>query len=201
MQDSRSRCLILMAVLVAGWGLLMATQRVQAAEARWPVANDLYAIDGWTMSPLGVDTPFADVKIVTRQYIQRGGNTVFVSLKTDTAAKNIYRTGAEVSFQGAGYKVEPAPAELVPAVPGREALVAASDAGRWLILYGYGERRGLLGNGGPAWAWATLDSVLGHPNDYYLLSVQARLDSPANVEAAVALADILFPRVAVWYAD
>ncbi len=48
-----------------------------------------------------------------------------------------------------------------------------------------------------------LDKLLGHPNDYYYLSVVVRLDGLESAQAAeaVALADTIFPRVAGWYAN
>jgi hypothetical protein len=188
--------------LLAGWGLLGVTQRAQAAEARWPSENALYAVPGWAVGPASVDFVAPATHVVTRRYARSGGPSTLVVLKTASEAKHIYRTGAEVGFLGGGYTVEPAPASLVPAATGRSALIARRENERWLVVYGYGERRGLLGNGAPAWGLALLDGTLGHPNDYYLLSVMVRLDEDeAKAAAATDLANVLFPRVAGWYAE
>ncbi|SRR5579883_1674739 len=202
MQSSQQRSLILIAVLLAGWGILTATNPAEAAEPRWPASDSLYAVDGWAMGPASVENPYFATHIVTRRYV-RNGVTAFVRVKTDPEAKNIYRTGAEVEFQGAGYTIEPVTADLAQPSPGQGALVATRKNERLLVLYAFGERRGLLGNGGQAWSLVVLDKLLGHPNDYYYLSVVVRLDGLESAQAAeaVALADTIFPRVAGWYAN
>lgn len=203
MQSSQYRCLILIAVLVAGWGLLTATQRVQAAEARWPSDDALFNVPGWITGPATTDNPFGKMRVVSRRYFSSTGTGALLVLKTNPEANNIYRTGAEVSFLGAGYGVEPAPAGLVPPAAERQALLASRESERWLVLYAHGEHRGFLGNGAAAWGFAALDGVLGAPNDYYVVSLQIRLDDldPMKAAAAASLADTLFPRVAAWYAN
>ena len=73
-----------------------------------------------------------------------------------------------ISTLAEGYTVSPAPPNLVPPAPGRGALLAYRAQERWLVLYAYGERRGLLGNGAAAWGRTLLDALVGHPNDYFL---------------------------------
>jgi len=53
------------------------------------------------------------------------------------------------------------------------------------------------------WSLATLDSLLGRANDYYLARIVMpyREDDPASTAAAAALADALFPRMAEFYAN
>ena len=73
---------------------------------------------------------------------------------------------------------------------------------RWLVMYSFGERRGLLGNGPLAWTLAVLDGIVGQPNDYYKLYLSARMnqnDQQVGLDVA-DLARTLFPRVATWYA-
>jgi hypothetical protein len=202
MRNTQYRSIVLIAILLAGWGLLGVTQRAQADEARWPSENALYAVPGWAVGLASVDFVPPATHVVTRRYARPGSPVALVVLKTASEAKHIDRTGAEVGFLGGGYTVEPAPATLVPSAAGRSALIASRDSERWLVVYGYGERRGLLGNGAAAWGLAVLDGTLGHPNDYYSLSVMVRLDDDAaKAVAAIDLADALFPRVTGWYAE
>jgi hypothetical protein len=72
----------------------------------------------------------------------------------------------------------------------------------WLQLYAYGERRGLIGNGATGWAMAVFDTVIGQPRDYYLLRilVPTANNTPEAIRRASEVADVLFPRVADWYA-
>ena len=118
-------------------------------------------------------------------------------------APKLYAAGAEVPFLGNGLAVEPASSDLVgPDEAGIGSLIARRGTERWLVLFAYGERRGLLGNGSLAWATAVVDGVLGQPNDYYKLYLMVRsdnLDESAQREV-VDLARGLFPRIAAWYA-
>jgi hypothetical protein len=86
--------------------------------------------------------------------------------------------------------------------PGVNALVAQRGAERWLALYGYGERRGLLGNGPLPWTFALFDGIVGRPNDYYKLYLTSRIDrvDPTQASDVARLAGALFPRIADWYA-
>ena len=71
-----------------------------------------------------------------------------------------------------------------------------------MLLYTFGERRGLLGNGWLGWAMYGLDTLVGRSNDYYLLRIIAPLtgrDAARDAQQAVQLADTVFPRVAAWY--
>jgi hypothetical protein len=79
--------------------------------------------------------------------------------------------------------------------------VRRGDKG-WLQVYAYGERRGLEGNGVVGWALAVFDTVLGRPNDYYLMRVlvPTTTDTSDAIKRAGEAADVLFPRVTDWYA-
>jgi hypothetical protein len=70
------------------------------------------------------------------------------------------------------------------------------------VIYAYGERRGLLGNGPVPWTLALVDGIVDTPNDYYKLYLVARtdqVDKTASQDVAI-LARTLFQRVAAWYA-
>jgi hypothetical protein len=201
MPSTQHRCLILIMVLTAGWGLLVGTQKPEPPATRWPTDEDLFQVSNWQVSPPTVERPYGDVHVLTRHY--SSSNVVKASLvvKTDHEAKNIYRAGIELGYQGGGYTVEPAPTDLVPTAPASGALVVSGQDKRWLVLYTHGERRGLLGSGPLAWTLATADGLLGQPGDYYQLTLLSRLDAvdPSSARQITELADILFPRVADWY--
>jgi hypothetical protein len=205
MQNTQTRALILVGVLAIGCGLLVAFGKPPIVSAtRWPAADTLYAVPGWLVGPEMVDSQIRGVHMVSRRFARLYGSgrtlaTLFI--RTNTEAKNVYRYGGDVAFLGAGYTSEPAPPSLVP--PGHDAYILRRDSDLALVLYTYGERRGLVGNGPNAWGLSVLDAVLGRPNDYYQASLFVPLeglDSPVVAEAVV-LADTLFPRVAAWYAD
>ncbi len=106
-------------------------------------------------------------------------------------------------FLGSGYTVAPPPADVAALEGGGvNALVAQQGTEQWLVMYAYGERRGLLGNGPLPWTLAILDSLVGRSNDYYKLYLVARTDrGHAGEETDVAqLARTLFPRLGAWYA-
>jgi hypothetical protein len=84
---------------------------------------------------------------------------------------------------------------------GVSALIARRGAEQWLVMYGYGERRGLLGNGPLPWTLAVLDGIAGQQNDYYKLYLASRIDQlgPSAGHDVAELARVLFPRIASWY--
>jgi hypothetical protein len=165
---------------------------------RWPSSDSLYAVDGWSVGP----EQNADGGFKTRVLRDDSGRIATLAILSNQAPK-LYAAGAEVPFLGNGYSVEPAPADLVPrGADGVHALVARQGSDEWLVMYAYGERRGLLGNGPLAWSLAMLDGVLGRPNDYYKVFLSARaggLNSGLAGEVS-SLAGTLFPRIASFYA-
>jgi hypothetical protein len=201
MQNTQHRCLTLIVVLTAGWGLLLGTQKPEASATRWPTEEAVFQVSNWQVSPPTVEHPYFDVHVLTRHYSSSNGLKASFVVKTDHEAKNIYRAGVELGYQGGGYSVEPAPKELVPTAPASGALVVSGQDRRWLVLYSYGERRGLLGNGPLAWTLATADGLVGQPGDYYQLTLLTRLDGldTSSARQITELADTLFPRVANWY--
>jgi hypothetical protein len=202
MQNTQYRCLTLVAVLGVGYGVLVGLGKPGSTEARWPTEDAVYTVPGWTTRPADAENVWS-VYTIVRPYSGSANTTAELVLRTSPDAKRIYRIGAELPFQGSGYTVQAAPRDLVPPAPGRDAFIVQRDGKQGLLLYAYGERRGLLGNGLPAWGLAGLDAALGYANDYYLMSIFLpidQLESPV-VQDAVALADLLFPRLAAWYAD
>jgi hypothetical protein len=166
------------------------------SQPRWPQSESVFAVDGWMVSPPSVDDSRPGIAYVTRVY-QRAADGAQVSLVISTSPINkaIYRAGADVPFLGNGFEVMPAP--LVVQSPARQAILATRAGETWLQVSAYGERRGLLGNGAQAWTWTIVDSILGRPNDYYLVRLAAN-DLSLSSEVA-SLADQLFPRIATWF--
>ena len=142
--------------------------------------------------------------MISRRFVRMDGSgrtvaTLFI--RTNTEAKNVYRYGGDLAFLGMGYTSELVPPSVVPS--GHDAYILRREGDLGLVLYTYGERRGLVGNGPNAWGLSVLDAVLGRPNDYFQASLFVPLeglDSPV-VQDAVALADTVFPRLAAWYAE
>ncbi|HLZ31287.1 MAG TPA: hypothetical protein VKV73_28555 [Chloroflexota bacterium] len=207
MQTPNLRYFVLTAVLLAGAGLYAAFgEPLGAGSARWPVSDAVYMVQPWSVGREAVDehTNHAGLatRLVTRVFRNPDGGTATLTVLSNQAPK-LYGAGAEVPFLGGGYTVEPGPASLEPGgSDGVNALVANRGPERWLVMYAYGERRGLLGNGPLPWTLAVFDGVLGHPNDYYKLYLAARTDQldPQVGQAVAALAHTLFPRIAAWYA-
>jgi hypothetical protein len=140
---------------------------------------------------------------MTRQYRSDadGSHVIFV-LTTSENPKTVYRAGADVPFLGNGYENVPLSPDSAGFAKGRNlAYLRRGDDG-WLQTYVFGERRGVIGNGVVGWGFAVLDTVLGRPDDYYLLRVMLSTTSgaPQDVQRAVSFADVLFPRIEEWYA-
>jgi hypothetical protein len=201
MSSFHYRCVVLIAVLAAAGGLLLAIEATRTTAApRAPDDTRLFAVEQWTAGPAKTEMAHG-VQFVERGY-RRDGLSASLAIATSSEAKRIYRAGAEVPFLGSGYTVNPAPPSLVPPAPGRSAMILHREQEAWLLLSTYGERRGLLGSGPLAWGMVAVDALLGRPNDYYLLRLLAPLDrlDGDRVADVVALADTLFPRLAAWYA-
>jgi hypothetical protein len=201
MQNAGFPCLILVGLLAVA-NLLQVTisgARVQH-EPRWPTAATLYAVDSWSVQPPTVQY-INNAQYVSRNYSRPDASTATLILVTSPEAKNIYRAGGDLPFLGQGYTVEAASTQVVPAQPGRDALIVRSGNDSGLVLYAYGERRGLLGNGVLGWSMVAFDAGLGHRNDYFRVFLLAPLRgvNPADVSALVTLADTLFLRLASWY--
>ncbi len=207
MQTPNFRYLVLIATLLAGAGLYAASgEPLGVGTARWPAADDVYMVEPWSVGSQAIEdnTNHAGVvtHLVTRVFRSPNGGAASLTVLSNQAPK-LYGAGAEVPFLGSGYTVQPARADLDPGVDdGVGALVAQRGTEQWLVMYAYGERRGLLGNGPLPWTFAVLDGILARPNDYYKLYLATRTDvvDPRAERDVAALAHTLFPRIAAWYA-
>jgi hypothetical protein len=199
MQASNLRYFVLIGVLLAAAGLYAALGEPRGfGTPRWPSSDALYSVPGWSAGP----EQNADGGFKTRALRNDAGQTATLAILSNQAPK-LYAAGAEVPFLGNGYSVEPAPADLQPLnTNGAHALVATRGADQWLVIYAYGERRGLLGNGPVAWGFALFDGVMGRPNDYYrvFLSAHGTNLDPSLASQLSRLASTLFPRIAQFYA-
>ncbi len=202
MQTAYARYILLTLVFVGGAALYAVLgDPLGAGTARWPLADSFYAVEPWTVGPQ-VDDSNNGTGVVSRVLRHPSGASATLSIVSNQAPK-IYGPGAEVPFLGNGYTVPAMPPDVATLQgEGVQALVATRGTERWLVMFAYGERRGLLGNGPLAWVLALGDGVLGRPNDYYKLYLAARTDTaPASADQQVAdLAHVLFPRIAAWYA-
>jgi hypothetical protein len=206
MQITNVRYLVLTVSLLIGAALYVAFgQPLGSGTPRWPERQDIYAAELWTSGPIKVDhneNSGNHTDLVTRPFHNSDGTMATLTIVTNQAPK-LYGAGAEVPFLGNGYTVEPAPQDLVAGAGGGiSGIVAQRGTERWLVMFAYGERRGLLGNGALPWTLAMIDGIIGRPNDYYKLYLMAQIE-PANAEKAQAVASLagtLFPRIAAWYA-
>jgi hypothetical protein len=200
----RSRPAIVLMVLFGATAWLLANLvPTTDGPPRWPADGELYAADGWTVSPASVDDSRPGMTIISHAYARAAGTRATLVVSTSPMAKAIYRAGAAVPFLGNGYTVEPAPGTLVAVAGNREAFIARRLNETWLQVSIYGERRGQFGSGALAWTLSTLDALLGRPNDYYLARIVVPFDGNDLTAArqAVALADTIFPRLATYYAN
>ena len=184
---------------IAALLLVVIDRQPDSNDARWPTQPDTFAVEGWTPGPETVEALNGN-HYVSRSY-RSASARASLSITTAPEAKSVYRAGAAVPWLGNGYTAEQASASLVPPSNAREALIVRREGELGLLVYAYGERRGLVGAGVPGWALVIFDAVLGRPNDYYLLRVYAplsQLDASATRPVA-ELADTLFPRLAAFY--
>lgn len=201
--------LILLAVLAAGLvftTVVPGTTNRTLTAARWPASDALYQVDGWDIGPAIVESSASDEQslgIVQRTYRRSGEPpaTLVIWTQPEPQAKTLLRKGADRDFLGEGYVSEAAAAGLVPYQPGRGALITRRGPDAWLVLYAYGERRGLFEIGPLAWGLAELDAFLDQPNDYFLARIMMPFQGTQRppVAEATSLADVLFPRLAMWY--
>ncbi|MGI9146810.1 MAG: hypothetical protein ACR2IK_09725 [Chloroflexota bacterium] len=207
MQTPHHRYFILIAGLLISAGLYAAAgEPPGAGAARWPVADDLYQVQPWAVGGEVVEENTNHAGLATRQvsrvYRSSDRGTATLTVLSNQAPK-LYGSGAEVPFLGGGYTVEPASGDPQLGVgDGVSGLIAEQGQQHWLVMYAYGERRGLLGNGPLPWSLAVFDAILGRPNDYYKLYLTAQTDplDPRLNDDVAALAHTLFPRIAAWYA-
>lgn len=207
MQTSSFCYAILISVLLAGAGLyaVFGEPSGNTGAPRWPDTDALYAAGTWTAGPAVVEhntDAGRKTDLVRRTFRNPAGITATLDIASSQAPK-LYAAGAEVPFLGTGYSVTPAPSNVVGVEEhGVNALVAQRGTEQWLVMYAYGERRGLLGNGPLPWTLAVLDGIVGNPTDYYKLYLSARV-SPVDPQVSLDVAELahtLFPRVATWYA-
>jgi hypothetical protein len=191
MQGFGFRSVVLIAVLLIGASLVAVTGGPRpAGNPRWPTADALFAVGGWTAGPESVS--YANgATFVSRTFVRPDAAPSTLTMVTNTSPK-LFVSGVEVPFLGTGYDVSP--------VDGRQALIASRGSERWLVEYGYGERRGLVGSGFMGWGLALFDGVFGRSNDYYKLYLTTALSDNDSAQQSVELADTLFPRIANWYA-
>ena len=180
MQGSTIRYLILTAVLSAGALAFAALSSPASLAPRLPTEEELFFVGGWNLVG-GSSGRIDDTAFITREYVTGGAAARFV-LKTGTAAKAVYRAGPEVPFLGSGFSVTPAPAKVQPMLVGMSGLIAQRGDESYLIIYAYGGRRGVFGNGPLGWSLATVDGVAAQPNDYYLMTLLAPFN-PVTPEA------------------
>jgi hypothetical protein len=205
MYGLQSRALVLTGLFLLATGVLrvLATSDASPA-ARWPMGDAMFQVDGWTVSSAKPEI-INGVQFVSWTYQNASGNTTAtLTLSTSPEAKRIYRAGPEVPFLGNGFTVQPMPALAQPRGAVQGALVGTRGDESWLQLTAYGEHRGALGNGPLAWGLTVFDTALGQRNDYYLarllVPVSASGTDPAVAGAAQTLADVVFARLASWYA-
>ncbi len=204
MQAANLRYFILSAVLLAGAALYAVIgQPLGVGTPRWPNESDpLYAVDGWASGRVKAEQ-INTAEFISRVYQSSDGVPVTLTIETYQTPK-LYAAGPEVPFLGSGYTIGPATeATALATDDGVGSLVAQRGDDRWLVMYAYGERRGLLGNGPLAWSFAVSDLLLGRANDYYKLYITTRVSAlDPRVEGDVAdLAHALFPRIQQWYAQ
>ncbi|MEA2640632.1 MAG: hypothetical protein QOF51_2026 [Chloroflexota bacterium] len=200
------RYLTLLAVLAVGLGLAVPLSRSgPMTVARWPTDDTMYQVEDWAPGALQVQS-FTDPEpgaILQRSYNRLGGGMAQLVVWTvpQPQAKTLFRKGPDRDFLGAGYTSEEALPEIIRPVNGG-ARVVRRGAEAWLLLYTFGERRGVLGDSASAWLLAESDALLDHPNDYFLARIGVPLNSPSSVEPtdATHLLDTLAARLAAWYA-
>jgi hypothetical protein len=201
MQITYLRYVVLSLIFLAGAGLYAITgQPLGVGTPRWPAeSSPLYAVDGWTFGPL-MAQQINSAEFVSRTYRNPDGVSATLTIETYQTPK-LYAAGPEVPFLGNGYSIATAQA-VAPVSGGIGSLVATRGDEQWLVMYGYGERRGLLGNGPVAWSFAFIDLMLGRANDYYklYLTVPTTALDASTEQATAELTDVLFPRIQSWYA-
>ena len=198
MQAANLRYLFLICVLLGGAGLYMVlSNQPRETAPRWPGTDAVFAIAPWSSET--VDVTRGNTDLVTRAFRSSTGNTATFTLLANKGPK-LYGPGRRCR-PGEWLPGRAASADVLGApTPGIGGLIASRGSERWLVMYAYGERRGLLGNGPHAWSLAIFDGILGTPNDYYKMYLIGRADDADAARGVADLANALFPRVAEWYA-
>lgn len=204
MQSAGFRSLALAALLGLGvWVQAVIGSAMVVHPARWPSDDATFAASGWQVSAPSKEEAWG-VTHITRTYRNPSGTNATLIVSTSTEVKRVYGKGADIAFMGGGYSAAPAPARVAVSTPARRAMLVTGQDTTQLLLYSYGERRGLVGNGVLGWTMAGFDATFGYANDYYLLRLLAPVGAagevtPGAAEPLVALADTLFPHLATWY--
>lgn len=176
----------------------------QTGPTHWPIGEEIFAVQGWQLGPavMPSETGGAETQRLSRSYQRPDGARASLSLLASPEPAPVYKSSPiPLSLQN-GFRVEPAPLDLVPPSPGRAAAVLRGVNSEWVLLYTYGDRSGLVGNGARAWGLAALDMVRLRPNEHFMATVVTPLgqSDPAAMEQTLQLADVLFQRLAAWYA-
>jgi hypothetical protein len=182
-----------------GGALYAAIPEPVASQPRWPESASDFAVEQWTVGSENVEQTNGSTYVTRALQGPRGASASLV-IVTSRSAK-LFGPGADVPFQGNGYDIGPTAPDLLTTDSGVNGFTASQGNERWLVLYAFGERRGLLGNGILGWSAAVFDGVLGKENDYYkiyLLTPLGGQDSSVAQESA-QLARTLFKRIACWY--
>lgn len=197
------RPLILAVLLALGAIAQLATAGPASAASRWPATAAVFDVPGWATGEAGIDSR-GNTVFVSRRYMSADGRVgAVLSIATSTDAKRVYRAGPEVPFAGAGYAISTPSDQLARAGAGRIVFLATRGRERVIVFATHGERRGLVGNGPIGWALATIDGLLGRPNDYFEATLVLPLDDATQAVAVrdgAALADRVFTQIADWYA-
>ncbi|GAC1315206.1 MAG: hypothetical protein NVSMB2_06210 [Chloroflexota bacterium] len=163
-------------------------------------------LDNWRTGPIDLQTGDGQKytgALLRRVYVDRSGHQLTLDIWSNPQpqAKMLFRKGPDRDFLGAGYLTETIGQDMAPARPEGGTLIARRGSDAWLLVYGYGEKRGLLGNGVRAWMFAEWDALLDSPNDYFLARVMAPFHGDQEtIDRVTSAADQLFPRLASWYA-
>lgn len=199
--------MILLVCVIVGSLLSIAATNRSSRQPRWPADEGVFVLDNWRAGPIDVQTGDGDRytgALLRRIYVDGAGHqlTLDIWANPQPQAKMLFRKGPDRDFLGAGYITETVGSDIAPARQGGGTLIARRGADAWLLVYGYGEKRGLLGNGPRAWIFAEWDALLDAPNDYFL----ARVITPYrgdqdSIDRAIFAANTLFPRLATWYAQ
>jgi hypothetical protein len=201
MQSTQFRLMIVAGVLIAGNALLrLVAGPAPIPAARWPTDDAVYAVSGWTMTPLKQEEAHRTY-FITREYRHPSVGVATLTLATSPEAKKIYQASAEVPLLGAGYLIDPAPAEQIAPLPGIAASVATRGQQRFLVLHAEGERRGFNQNLIFKWGVAFADGILRWRNDYFKLTLITRYAGDRVSPEVPALAQTVFGRIAAWYAQ
>lgn len=200
MQDRKFRFCFLTCLLIGAAALYGAIGNGAPAQPRWPDEGGVFAADGWRAGAASIE--FANGAVfLSRPFRHNDSTTANLTIVTMTNSK-LFGAGADLPFLGNGYTVHATPPELIEKDHGAAGLIAEQGNEHWLVLYAYGERRGLLGNGVQGWTMALLDGVLGRANDYYkLYLITSAAPDTAGARESVELAQTLFPRISAWYAS